>query len=559
MNNPYILMCISDINKRKETLQEKNKKWTKELQDGKMNILDQLITKKDIHTNQKKIEKIDNLIKKIHQFENETKSFTEDKLFSNLKVEIENLTSYLTPKEREELTKIVSREILTLRGEEQKKVSVLIEEIKNLLNSLNLSSVDFKIEGTSLFVKYDHFMEEIKKATLEKISTASPYFGVKETKNTVFDHTFIDELEEMLTNGKIEMTPAVKKLKNNISQVKSSWLLKERIELVITSLDKTLAIISKDLQDVDMIRLVKYLETLKQRYLKDLQKLNTYLNSFNLTSYKEQIEKEKKIKILQQDQKMALLEYENLFYELEKVLMEEPNIYDKKMVIEAKMRVLTSTVKLSNDALLDAKSKGKQRYYSKKNEKQSLKEVMTKKVKIKRDYLEEENRIFREEAMRQLKDDDFEETYEFRNGDAYLANLDKEAIIAHKTEEMKRFAKMTPEERGLSILKEKGKISRDATLGNLTPQQLSDMRYAYRDSSYPYIMEYKKLKQESNDKEERRKPNTLHKEYLRYRASCIDKTNFLTFREFVNKKYNLTAATALEPAKEANKIGGPKI
>uniref|UniRef100_UPI004025A569 hypothetical protein n=1 Tax=Candidatus Ventrenecus sp. TaxID=3085654 RepID=UPI004025A569 len=559
MNNPYILMCISDINKRKETLQEKNKKWTKELQDGKMNILDQLITKKDIHTNQKKIEKIDNLIKKIHQFENETKSFTEDKLFSNLKVEIENLTSYLTPKEREELTKIVSREILTLRGEEQKKVSVLIEEIKNLLNSLNLSSVDFKIEGTSLFVKYDHFMEEIKKATLEKISTASPYFGVKETKNTVFDHTFIDELEEMLTNGKIEMTPAVKKLKNNISQVKSSWLLKERIELVITSLDKTLAIISKDLQDVDMIRLVKYLETLKQRYLKDLQKLNTYLNSFNLTSYKEQIEKEKKIKILQQDQKMALLEYENLFYELEKVLMEEPNNYDKKMVIEAKMRVLTSTVKLSNDALLDAKSKGKQRYYSKKNEKQSLKEVMTKKVKIKRDYLEEENRIFREEAMRQLKDDDFEETYEFRNGDAYLANLDKEAIIAHKTEEMKRFAKMTPEERGLSILKEKGKISRDATLGNLTPQQLSDMRYAYRDSSYPYIMEYKKLKQESDDKEERRKPNTLHKEYLRYRASCIDKTNFLTFREFVNKKYNLTAATALEPAKEANKIGGPKI
>ena len=72
-------------------------------------------------------------------------------------------------------------------------------------------------------------------------------------------------------------------------------------------------------------------------------------------------------------------------------------------------------------------------------------------------------------------------------------------------------------------------------------------------------MEYKKLKQESKETEERRKPNTLHKEYLRYRASCIDKTNFLTFREFVNKKYNLTAATALEPAKEANKIGGPKI
>lgn len=66
-----------------------------------------------------------------------------------------------------------------------------------------------------------------------------------------------------------------------------------------------------------MIKLVKYLETLKQRYLKDFQKLNTYLNSFNLTSYKEQIEKERKLKILQQDQKMALLEYENLFYELE--------------------------------------------------------------------------------------------------------------------------------------------------------------------------------------------------------------------------------------------------
>ena len=559
MNNPYILMCISDINKRKETLQEKNKKWTKELQDGKMNILDQLITKKDIHTNQKKIEKFDNLIKKIYQFENETKSFTEDKPFSNLKVEIENLTSYLTPKESEELTKIVSKEILTLRGEEQKKVSVLIEEIKNLLNSLNLSSVDFKIEGTSLFVKYDHFMEEIKKATLEKISTSSPYLNIKPKQNIVFDYTFIDELAEMLTNGKIKETPETKKLKNNISQIKSFWHLKERMEFAIASLDKVLIIISKDLQDVDMIKLVKYLETLKQKYLKDFQKLNTYLNGFNLAPYKQKVEEEMKLKTLQKDHERALLEYANLFYELEKVLNEEPNNYDKKMAIELQMRNLTSTVSLSNDALLEAKGKGTSKYYAEKNEKQALKKGMAEKIKTKRDYLEEENRIFREEAMRQLKDDNFEETYEFRNGDAYLANLDKEAIIKHKMGEMQRFAKMTPEERGLSILKEKGKISRDATLENLTPQQLSNMRYAYRDSSYPYIMEYKKLKQESDDKEERRKPNTLHKEYLRYRASCIDKTNFLTFREFVNKKYNLSAIATLETVKKTNTVGGPKI
>ena len=559
MNNPYILMCISDINKRKETLQEKNKKWTKELQDGKMNILDQLITKKDIHTNQKKIEKFDNLIKKIYQFENETKSFTENKPFSNLKVEIENLTSYLTPKESEELTKIVSKEILTLRGEEQKKVSVLIEEIKNLLNSLNLSSVDFKIEGTSLFVKYDHFMEEIKKATLEKISTSSPFLNIKPKQNIVFDYTFIDELAEMLINGKIKETPETKKLKNNISQIKSSWHLKERMEFAIASLDKVLIIISKDLHDVDMIKLVKYLETLKQKYLKDFQKINTYLNGFNLAPYKQKVEEEMKLKTLQKDHERALLEYANLFYELEKVLNEEPNNYDKKMAIELQMRNLTSTVSLSNDALLEAKGKGTSKYYAEKNEKQALKKGMAEKIKTKRDYLEEENRIFREEAMRQLKDDDFEETYEFRNGDAYLANLDKEAIIKHKMGEMQRFAKMTPEERGLSILKEKGKISRDATLENLTPQQLSDMRYAYRDSSYPYIMEYKKLKQESDDKEERRKPNTFHKEYLRYRASCIDKTNFLTFREFVNKKYNLSAIATLETVKKTNTVGGPKI
>ena len=559
MNNPFILMCISDINKRKETLQEKNKKWTKELQDGKMNILDQLITKKDIHTNQKKIEKFDNLIKKIYQFENETKSFTENKPFSNLKVKIENLTSYLTPRESEELIKIVSKEILTLRGEEQKKVSVLIEEIKNLLNSLNLSSVDFKIEGTSLFVKYDHFMEEIKKATLEKISTSSPFLNIKPKQNIVFDYTFIDELAEMLINGKIKETPETKKLKNNISQIKSSWHLKERMEFAIASLDKVLIIISKDLHDVDMIKLVKYLETLKQKYLKDFQKINTYLNGFNLAPYKQKVEEEMKLKTLQKDHERALLEYANLFYELEKVLNEEPNNYDKKMAIELQMRNLTSTVSLSNDALLEAKGKGTSKYYAEKNEKQALKKGMAEKIKTKRDYLEEENRIFREEAMRQLKDDDFEETYEFRNGDAYLANLDKEAIIKHKMGEMQRFAKMTPEERGLSILKEKGKISRDATLENLTPQQLSDMRYAYRDSSYPYIMEYKKLKQESDDKEERRKPNTFHKEYLRYRASCIDKTNFLTFREFVNKKYNLSAIATLETVKKTNTVGGPKI
>lgn len=363
----------------------------------------------------------------------------------------------------------------------------------------------------------------------------------------------------MLTNGKIKETPETKKLKNNISQIKSSWHLKERMEFAIASLDKVLIIISKDLQDVDMIKLVKYLETLKQKYLKDFQKLNTYLNGFNLAPYKRKVEEEMKLKILQKDHERALLEYANLFYELEKVLNEEPNNYDKKMAIELQMRNLTSTVSLSNDALLEAKGKGTSKYYAEKNEKQALKKGMAEKIKTKRDYLEEENRIFREEAMRQLKDDDFEETYEFRNGDAYLANLDKEAIIKHKMGEMQRFAKMTPEERGLSILKEKGKISRDATLENLTPQQLSNMRYAYRDSSYPYIMEYKKLKQESDDKEERRKPNTLHKEYLRYRASCIDKTNFLTFREFVNKKYNLSAIATLETVKKTNTVGGPKI
>ena len=153
MENPYILMCISDINKRKETLQEKDKKWKQKLQDEKMNILDQLIMKRDIHDNQKKLEKMNTLSQKIMQFDEQSHSFgKENIIFANLKKEIENLGAYLTPAEQEELTKIATKEILALRVEEQKKVNALIEDIKSLLSSLNLSNVDFKIEDSSLFV-----------------------------------------------------------------------------------------------------------------------------------------------------------------------------------------------------------------------------------------------------------------------------------------------------------------------------------------------------------------------------------------------------------------------
>ena len=558
MENPYILMCISDINKRKETLQEKDKKWKQKLQDEKMNILDQLIMKRDIHDNQKKLEKMNTLSQKIMQFDEQSHSFgKENIIFVNLKKEIEHLGAYLTPAEQEELTKIATKEILALRVEEQKKVNALIEDIKSLLNSLNLSNVDFKIEDSSLFVRYNHFMNEVKRTTLEKISQESIYFDLKTPQDKVLDNHFVDELELLLNSGKIEMTPSNKKLKDNMKQIKISFAEKEKMANAITAMDNVLAVISNDLKDIDMLRLVKYLETLKQRYLKDFQQLNTYLNGFHLNDFEQPVKEQMKLRELQNNQKAAFLEYTNLSYNLEKIMTEEPNNYEKKKEIEAQMRALTGMVSLKNDVLLEAKRKGKEKYYTEKEEQQALKEAMNEKIENKRNYEAEIEQILRKEAIQELEDEDFEETYEFRNGDAYLANLDKEAIIKQKMEEIRKFAEMTPEERGIYQLKQKGKIAKDATLESLTVQQLSDMRYAYRDSSYDYITKYKQLKQDSNNEE---KQDTIHKEYLRYRALNKDKENYLTFREFVNQKQNLSMPSRLEPTNEVEeKKGGPKF
>lgn len=98
---------------------------------------------------------------------------------------------------------------------------------------------------------------------------------------------------------------------------------------------------------------------------------------------------------------------------------------------------------------------------------------------------------------------------------------------------------MKPEERGLEDLKKHGNISESTKLEDLNHQLIEDLKVAYRDESYSFMKPYK----EWRNSELKPKANTIYKEYIKYRASLPDKTNYLTFSEYSKQLHNIAGLT----------------
>lgn len=116
-----------------------------------------------------------------------------------------------------------------------------------------------------------------------------------------------------------------------------------------------------------------------------------------------------------------------------------------------------------------------------------------------------------------------------------LSETEKEKQIEKKMNELSTYARMSPEQRGLSELKEHGKVSVDATLQDLHPQQLADFRYAYRDTEQDRDL---KESQRMVTFQRKRQANTIYKQYVRYLASVEDKASALKFSEYASLLYD---------------------
>lgn len=193
------------------------------------------------------------------------------------------------------------------------------------------------------------------------------------------------------------------------------------------------------------------------------------------------------------------------------------------------MRQVSQDGALDEFAISTALNEAKEKYYNDVNNARLMRENKAEEMQETKEAHSLAMQNLREAALKEL---DYEESFEFRNGDAYSSGQSREEAIQRKMEELKALASLSPEERGLQELKKKGKLAPDATLKDLSYTQINDFRIAYSDSALG-LSEYKKYAVE-----EAKKANPIYKEYILYRVSLKDKSNYMTFANFAKEKYH---------------------
>ena len=387
-------------------------------------------------------------------------------------------------------------------------------------------------------MSYQDAVLTIEKNLLKKLTPEyTPiHSDEEEIKLPHSEKILLDSIEKMIANKDFEQTKSTKNIIENISEIKDTMLLKEKcnkIQLKIANLINELS----SIVEIDTTKIKEYLTKLTKKYQKELNKANAFLSKFDFQDIKKQIEEKKEKENQEEIKTNAITACVNLSYELEKVLTENPNNYQKIQELESQIRDYANKFGLDEAQINNAKTQGKAKYQEEvtiqKNKVAKEKEKIEYEDELKKGVMAE----IREEAIRELeRNNAFEENYEIVNGDVRSMTMDKEGMIKRKMEELMHLAEMTPEERGLYDFKKRGIIKPDATIDDLTAQQLNDIRIGYSDESYEFMADYKTWKSRENVKP---KANDIFKEYLKYRAALTDKTNFLSFSEYAKQKHNI--------------------
>lgn len=249
--------------------------------------------------------------------------------------------------------------------------------------------------------------------------------------------------------------------------------------------------------------------------------------------YKKEIEKQREEKMREETKQTGMALYQELTYELQKTIANDPNNLNKIEDIKKQMREVKANYKLDNLNLSDAEFKGKTNYTNEVSKEKAVIEL-SKESRL-NEYNENKQAeiALREAAIKELQYSNNNKAieYDVKNGDVYQKE-EAESLIKAKMDELREMANLSVEERGLLMLKKRGYIDKDATVSMLSPQQLNDIRIGYSDSALG-LTDYQKYKKQQTS-------NSVYKEYLIYRAKNQDKNEYMSFSQFAKAKYNFT-------------------
>lgn len=454
---------------------------------------------------------------------------------------INGLYQLLTDDEKNALKQNVSIALSNSNKDKKEKVQTMSAKIQKMIAKLGLSTKGFLVYDKTQYKTSISYEQAIKTVEREMLKNLTPEFvslqGNKMNIELPLDEkTLLNYIKNMVENKELEKSKSVNAIVDNLAQIEDAMNTRERCKLLLLKISNTLFEIN-NITEIDVTIIKQFLTKLENKYNAEQEKANKFIMKFDFTNVKNQIEEKKKVEEREAKEKHYLTMYENLAYELEKVMTEDPSNYDKIQEIQSQMRACASSYGFSESQLDGAKTNGKIKYHEAVRDQKLKVAAVQEKIAYENELRKGVMAQIREEAIRELeRNKAFDEDYEIVNGDVRSMAMDKEGMIKRKMEELMCLAEMTSEERGLYDLKKRGIIKPDATIDDLTAQQLNDIRIGYSDESYEFLADYKTWKSRENVKPQ---ANTIYKEYIKYRANLQNKNDFLSFSEFAKQKHNL--------------------
>lgn len=527
---------IEKANTYLEHKQERLKGTTK-----KLGTFDKLSINYDIKSYQEQIRKLTELNQTISSLRfSDTDKYNIPK---DLKSCFDRLGTLLTEKEVKQLRENINSCIKEVNKGKRDSVRQKAAKAQKLLEQLNLGKNNLLIyngfnQYTGTTTSFNEALKEAERFQLEGLTSEYSFISSKpaEIKLENGDELFLSTLEEMIENDQLEKNKNTQNITDNFSSIKEAFVAKTKIKKTLLLLNNALSELEK-ITEVDFSKAESYLKRLESDYKKEIDKVNKTLDKFDFNAIKKEIEKKRAENEKNRLEESKFKEYQQLAYELEKVMTEHENDHEKIQQIKEAMRAAAMSSGLTNEKLEQAMIEGKGRYQTERQEQKAKVEAAKKRIAYEDELKANVMRQIRQYAIRELESSGaFEEDYEYRNGDVYSKSTDKEAMIQRKIEELKKLADMTPEERGLEDQRKHGFISSNVRVEDLTQQQINDFRIGYSDSVYDFMADYKSWKLREKNKPQ---ANNIYREYIKYRASLEDKTQFLSFSEYAKQLHNI--------------------
>lgn len=328
-------------------------------------------------------------------------------------------------------------------------------------------------------------LKKIKDNKLEELKIEIPF--ITKIKNQEIELTEEEELianiEDYLTSRELEDPANRKKITENISDIKEKLQENSNYKKILDLLEKAQYEL-KDIKEIELTQTKAYVEELAKQYKQEMSKNNNFLSSFDFSEIKNMIQQKKEAEKKELEDQSKMVDYKSLAYELEQVMANDSENYARINELKEQMEKLANQSGLSESQLKEAEKYGKEEYQD---------EVLEEKMVM--EHIEAENtkrseveHMIHEFAMQELRSEgafNKETTWDYRNGDIYSAPENYKQIISDKIDEILKVADMTPEERVLFYHPD----------AKNTPD-FYQLKWAYRDDAYPFMEDYKKLKQQ---------------------------------------------------------------